>query len=668
MTKTETTEVASFEALEDRYDIIGELGGRRDVRTMMARRRDDGADVLVSVFRDPGGDEGNALSHLASDANRLAQHAHPNLLRVHEARWLSNDTLALVTDRVRYPALEELLIRRNEEFSPPRVAMVLRDINSAVEWARDQKIVHRHVNPSSVFVEPGSDRVLLSFVLRPLPLAEMPGPEDDARTIATLARAMLTRSVADPERDRLPLGELRPGLPDRLIEQTDALLNPDAEGKAPDIAEYIATVAMSEALKRGEMECAVTTRKLLEEERVARDKIEAERQATERAAAEQARLFQLEREAFAKEREGILGELQKQREALERERAALARERAEHQEDRDVLVREREEHRRWADEVERAFAAQTAALAQQARAARDRIADERAEIDRIVEARVAQELAARLPRMAEDDATERVVPVAAPKRRKAKDTQHEIAVPSALPPRPKQHRVKPEWVRSISHAWAGVRDRMSKWGGERRPRWNRKWNMPVRVAAVLLLVVFSAVAIARGRDGDGRVAQAPVGANRITDSAAGRVEARSTASRVDPSGLPADFVRSVRRAREAGVPADFVGGVRARSDSGTSARGTFSQGEDGMVVYTPPARRAQSSPTPAPVRPQAAQPVRRDTLSAARRQTAAPVDTLFGLPTPYIPPAPVPQRDTIRRDTLPRPRPDTIPVMGVSHR
>ena len=662
MTKTETTDIASLDALEDRYDIIGELGGRRDVRAIMARRKEDGADVLVTVYQNPAGDEGNALSHLASDANRLAEHSHPNLVRVHEARWLSNDTLALVTDRVRYPALEELLIRRDEEFSPPRVAMILRDVNSVLEWARDERIVHRHVDSSSVFVEPGSDRVQLSFLLRPLPLAEMPGKEDDTRTIATLARAMLTRSVADPERDLLPLGELRPGLSDRLVHQTEALLDPNADGKKPDVAEYIATVAMSESLKRAETECAETTRKLLEEERLAREKIEAERQATERAAAEQARLFQLEREAFSKEREGILAELQKQREALERERAALARERAEHQQDREVLVREREEHRKWADEVERAFAAQTATLTQQTRAAQERVAKERAEIDRIVEERVAQELAARLPAAGDDNKGGRVAPVVfASRKRKVRDAGDEIATPVALPPRPKQHRVTPEWVRSIAHAWAGARDRLPKW--EARPRWNRKWNMPAGVAAALLLIVFSAVAVARGRDGD-RVAQAPVTSERVTDSAAGRVE-RPAPSRVDPSGLPADFVTSVRRGRESGIPADFLAGVRARSDSGNSARGTFSQGADGMVVYTPP-RRSQPAASARP-QPRRTEPVLRDSIT--RPPTA--VDTVFGLPTPFIPPAPagpVPQRDTTRRDTLPRPRPDTIPERGVQLR
>lgn len=652
MTSTQAPDAISLEALADRYEIIGELGGRRDSRSYLARRKDTGADVLVSVFGRPEGDEGNALSHLASDANRLSESSHPNLVPVHEARWLANDTLALVTDRVRHPTLEEMLIRRNEEFSCPRVAMLLRDINGALEWARETKIVHRHLDPSSIFVVPGNDGVMLKFVLRPLPLADMPGAEDDARTIATLARAMLTRSVADPERDQLPLGELRPGLPDRLIQQTDQLLHPDPHERTPDVSEYIATVAMAEALKRGETECAETTRKLLEEERIAREKIEAERAATERAAAEQARLFQLEREAFAKEREEILAELQKQREVLERERALLARERAEHQQDRELLDREREEHRQWANEVERAFAAQTAALEQQTRVARERVKAERGEIQRMVEERVALELAARLPKDPESAAGDNSLARLVTKPKKVKRDDNEIAVPLALPPRPKHHRVTPQWVRKLSHLWSDARARLPQWS---RPAWNRKWNVPAAAAAVLLLVVLSAVAIARGRGDADDLARPPVAsAERVTDSAAGRVEPRSTAPRVDPYGLPADFVMSVRRSREAGVPADFVAGVRARSESVEVI-----PEDDGMVVYTPPSR--ETRPRDVPSR---AQPGQRTISTPASPQSAVPVDTLFGLPSPYIPPiSPVPPaRDTARRDTLVRPRPDTLVV------
>ena len=632
MTMPETMDLAP---LAERYDVIGELGGRRDARTILARRRDTGEDVVVSVVRPPSGDEGNALSHFASDAQRLASQSHRNLVRVLEARWLEDDALAVVRERVPFPTLEDLLVRRDEGFSCPRVALILQEVNAALEWARGERIVHRAVDPASIHVEPGSDRVLVAFAPRALPRVDMPGAEDDARTIATLARAMLTRSVADPERDQIPLRELRPGLPDRLVDQTDAILALAPHDKAPDMSEYIAVVAMSDDLKRAETECKVTTAKLLEEERLAREKIDAERQATERAAAEQARLFQLERDEFAKEREEILAELQKQREALERERALLAREREEHERDRQLLAREREEHRRWADEAEQAFTAQAAAFEEQVRIAREE------QMRALREAEEARTLA--LTQTQEQAAHRPTVPITMPE--------------TPFPARPKQHRVRPDWVRWITHRSAVA------W--ERRPSWNRKWNRPAAAAAVLLLVVLSAVAIARGRDGDGNAAPAMAVARpgTVVDSAAGRVAPPATAPRPGAVGIPADFAASVSRARDAGVPADLIAGVRARSATSEDEARAAAQ-EATPVAPRPPAPRptssglapSASSPrragvdsgTGAPV--QSAQPRR----APARDTVVAPVTPFFPIPTP-----PVPRPDTPRRDTT-RPPPDTL--------
>ena len=257
MTQPQTLDL---EQLNDEYDVIGELSARDDARTLIARRRDSGTDVLITLLETPEGDEGNALSHLAADAKRLTEMRHRNVIPVLDGRWVGTDAFALVTERVHFPTLADVLVRRDEGFACPRVALVLQEINAALEWARAEKIVHRALNLDTIYLEPGSDRVLVTFAVRPLPLAEMPGPDSDARTIATLARAMLTRSVADPERDRLPLGEVRPGLPDRLIEQTEQLLQLDRNSTVPDVSEYIAIVSMSDNLKRSEMECAMTTR------------------------------------------------------------------------------------------------------------------------------------------------------------------------------------------------------------------------------------------------------------------------------------------------------------------------------------------------------------------------------------------------------------------------
>jgi chemotaxis protein histidine kinase CheA len=596
-----TQDKPDLEQLGEQYDVIGELSGRDDAKTFIGRRRDTGSDVLITVVGSPPGDAGNALSHLASDVKRLAGNAHRSLVPIIEGRWTGTDALAVVTERVAHPTLEELLLRRDEAFACPRVALMLQQINAVLEWAREEKIVHRFVSPESIYVEPGSDRLLLSFVARPLPLAEMPGAAEDARTIAQLARAMLTRSVADPERAALPLRELRPGLPDRLIDQTEEMLQLSRNSDVPDVSEYIAVVAMSDHLKRAETECAMTTKKLLEEERVAREKIEGERLATEQTAAEQARLFQREREEFAREKEKMLRALEKERETVSRERAALAKERAEHEQDRAMLLSEREEHRRWADEVERAFAAQAAALKAQAES----------------HAQAAQLAAA-------------AAPVDAP--------------PVVIPARPRPKRVRPEWMRAASRIW------------DRRPAWNRRWNVPLAVAGLLLLLGVTAVALSRGRgdsrDGGTGIAQNEPRPARIVDSVAGGVAAAPEPEAARPAtvdGIPIDLVRAVGggsggpgvpvgRSGEGGVPADLISGVRSRRDS---------------VV--------ERISAPAMVTPRAEPIARR---APPQRQAAPVVDTAFSSPTPAAPgffprPETTARRDTVRRDTL-RPRPDSV--------
>lgn len=311
------------------YDIIGESSSSPGVRRLLAQRRADGRDVLITIQREPAGDEGNALSHLAADVNQLAgAPPHPHLVPVLEGRWFAADAFAVVTARQGIPTLEELLSRREEEFPYARVAAVLRDISAALEWARERDIVHRDVRLDTVYLEPGSDQVRVMFVAQPLAATGIPGAAADARTIATLARAMLTRSVRAPERDALPLGELRPGLPARVIEQTEALLtaSPDAEG-LPDVRGYIASIAMAEELKRAEVERAAVRRETEEEQGRIRAELAAEREAHDRDLAEQARRFAAHRERMNRELARLRSQIDRERQRLAREREALERER-----------------------------------------------------------------------------------------------------------------------------------------------------------------------------------------------------------------------------------------------------------------------------------------------------------------------------------------------------
>src|SRR4051812_34748760 len=155
-------ESLNLEALAGQYDIIGELASREDIRTFIGKRKEDGLDVLARVAQAPAGDKGNALSHLAADGNLLAGLRHPHHVSIVEGVWVGTDAFAVVTERSFWPSLREVLSRREEEFSFPRIAAILQDVNAALEWARDQKVVHRLVTLDTVYLEPGSDHVLAS--------------------------------------------------------------------------------------------------------------------------------------------------------------------------------------------------------------------------------------------------------------------------------------------------------------------------------------------------------------------------------------------------------------------------------------------------------------------------------------------------------------------------
>lgn len=315
------------------YDIIGELAGEQGARRYLARRASDSADVLITVFDAPEGDEGNALNHLASDVRTLAMQPHHGVLRVLEGHWVG-DSFAVVTQRPAGATLEELLVRRAEEFPFVRIATILRDINAALVWAREREIVHRRLRLETVFVEPGSDRTVVAFGVRPIGLTNVPGEEEDNRAIAELATAMFTRGRAIVEGES-SLAQMRPGLPATLVAQTEALLGHPTEGaEAPtDMRAYLASIAMADALKAGQDHLEANRNLIEQQQREHQEQLERERK-------EHAEALQKEKDAHQKEREAH----QRDRECYARDREVLRVEREGYERERELLRRERQEY------------------------------------------------------------------------------------------------------------------------------------------------------------------------------------------------------------------------------------------------------------------------------------------------------------------------------------
>ncbi|MDB4889698.1 MAG: hypothetical protein JWL61_1553 [Gemmatimonadetes bacterium] len=407
---SETNQSPDLTALENDYDVVGEVRGPGGVRAYTAtrkdeaaKRREDQAGVLISVVTTPEGDEGNALSHLAADTKLLAGMSHRRLIPVIEGRWVGTDAFAVVTQRTTDPSLAQKLAT-SEAFSTPRVAAILREVNGLLEWAREHKLVHRNVTADRIFLEPKTDRVRVMFGVAPIIRLKHVDPEtEDARTIVRLVVAMLTGSEDPSEYEGQTLTELRPDLPDQLQEATVALLDETNAHTAADVATFLALVGMAGPLAAGETEAERIRDESLGEQIAEREKL-AEERATfeqdmarekanfERVMAEGREAFEKlmadEREKFAKEKEALERKLAKEKDDLQR--AALA--------EREAIVAKRAE-------LEKTVADQRRELERVAAEDRRQIEALRAEIKRAGDLELERKREAALDEITDADST-----------------------------------------------------------------------------------------------------------------------------------------------------------------------------------------------------------------------------------------------------------------------
>lgn len=357
---TEAKQSPDLSSLAADYDIVGEVGGARDARVYMAnrkdpagKRRDDQTAVLISVVASPEGDEGNALSHLAADTKLLAGATHRRLMPVVEGRWLGNDAFAVITQRTSDPSLTQLLATR-EKFSTTRVAAIVREINGLLEWARSHNVTHRGINPDRIFLEPKTDRVRVSFGLLPIRrLQPVSAQTEDARAIVHLVLTMLTGFEDPGDYDGQTLAELRPDLPVRLREETTAMLEADRVHTPEDVKSYLALVGMADPLLAGETEADRIRAEVLEEQRVEREKLANERIEFDRVTAE-------ERAAFEKQMADERATYERQK---TEERAAYEKIKSdEHEAFERIKAMERDRAAKEKEELQRAVIAERAAL------------------------------------------------------------------------------------------------------------------------------------------------------------------------------------------------------------------------------------------------------------------------------------------------------------------
>ena len=88
----------------------------------------------------------------ASEAKTMAQLCHPNIIMIHDF----GDQEGLPFIVMEYPAGETLsqILAKQERLSLDEALPLLHDLNSALDYAHQQGVIHRDIKLSNVIVEP----------------------------------------------------------------------------------------------------------------------------------------------------------------------------------------------------------------------------------------------------------------------------------------------------------------------------------------------------------------------------------------------------------------------------------------------------------------------------------------------------------------------------------
>jgi len=260
-------ELAPGAVLDDRFEILREIGRGGMGTVYAALDRELEREVALKTVRDPGSPSADWAESLQLESRTLARLESKNIVSIHDVRR-GDARSYIVMDLVRGTDLRRVLDQVAEERRVGRlasrspvplrravgrsrggersdllghptharcVAAVLRDVAATLERAHEAGVVHRDIKPPNVMLLPGGEPVLLDFGLASLagrPDAGFRGtpeylapeqvaslrsgqdPRTDVYQVGLLAYECLTLSCAFPTRPDEPLS----GLFERICE------------------------------------------------------------------------------------------------------------------------------------------------------------------------------------------------------------------------------------------------------------------------------------------------------------------------------------------------------------------------------------------------------------------------------------------------------------------
>ena len=152
---------ADVGTLEERYELVREIGRGATALVYLARDRTDGTLVAIKAIRGEFAQDPEVAGRFEREARTAAGLDHPNIVRITAVARLEGRALAIVMQYVPGGTLREAL-RTRGQLSFEEAERILRDVAAAIAYAHANGVVHRDVKPENIFLEEGTGRAMLS--------------------------------------------------------------------------------------------------------------------------------------------------------------------------------------------------------------------------------------------------------------------------------------------------------------------------------------------------------------------------------------------------------------------------------------------------------------------------------------------------------------------------
>ena len=143
------------QVLEERYEILGELGQGGMSRVYRARHLQLDEELAVKTLIQPELEAAEDHERLLREVQICRKLSHPNIVRVHDVSEIPGG-IFLTMELLSGPSLEEL-IEEEAPLSLERVRNMLLDIAGALAEAHRVRVVHRDLKPANIMLD--GDRV-----------------------------------------------------------------------------------------------------------------------------------------------------------------------------------------------------------------------------------------------------------------------------------------------------------------------------------------------------------------------------------------------------------------------------------------------------------------------------------------------------------------------------